>query len=188
MKQWQIIKTILYTLAGIAVLIFHDSIMDFVGYIVGAVIVAYSVDVLIVSVIKKTYIGENLFLFGGLIHLFIGIIIFIVSDDLVKICLVWAVWSIIREGKELSESIHRLASKKPSLINAIESVVIIYMSFSMILEPNSHHAHLHVVLLGIELILEVAFPIANRLIDGFIEKRNARKEDKSQDEEELLSA
>ena len=187
MKQWQIVKTILYSLAGIAVLVFHEQITDFVGFVVGAIIIAYSVDALIVSVIKKNYIGENLFLFGGLIHLFIGVIIFIVSDDIVKICLVWSVWTIILEGKELSESISRLLLKKPSILNTIESIVIIFMAFLLILEPTLHNAHVHVVILGIELILEVLFPIANDIVDGLIEKKKNKKKEKT-DEENLLSA
>ena len=175
MKQWQIVKTVLYSLAGVAVLIFHERILDFVGAIVGSVILTYGLDVLIVSIIKKTYIGGDYFLFGGLVHLLIAVIIFMVSGDLVKICLVWAVWSIIREGKELSESIHRLTLKKPAIVNVIESVTVVYLSFSMILEPTLRHAHIHVVLLGIELILEVAFPFVNGLIDKFFyEKRRLK--------------
>ena len=41
----------------------------------------------------------------------------------------------------------------------------------MVLEPTEHHAHVHIILLGVELILEVMFPIFNNAIDGFLDKR-----------------
>ena len=53
--------------------------------------------------------------------------LFIVSDDIIKICLIWAVWSIIREGREIAESAHHIREKRPGLINLIESIVIIVL-------------------------------------------------------------
>jgi len=172
MKPLQIIKTVLYVLGGIAVLILNNVIMEseFVGILVGIVIALYAADVIILSVAEKTMLGEN-GLFIALSHLLLAVVMFVVSNDIVKVCLVWAVWSILREGKELSECAHRLYHKKPALISAIESVVIIIFSFTMILEPGEHHAHVHVIILGIELILEVFFPIANKFLDDLIEKR-----------------
>ena len=40
----------------------------------------------------------------------------------------------------------------------IESIVVIVFSVLMIAHPTEHHAHTHIYLLGIELLLEVIFP------------------------------
>ena len=61
-------------------------------------------------------------------------------------------------AKEITEDLHRIAHKGPGFISIVESIVIIVLSVSMIMNPTEHHAHVHVILLGIELILEVAFP------------------------------
>lgn len=175
MKIWFILKAILYTVAGALILAFNTAVADNVGLIVGIVILAYGVDLVVISLIKKSYIGGDAIFFGALIHIFIGVILFIVRDDIVKVCLVWAVWSILRESKELSEAIHRLSHRRPAFLNAAESLLIIALSFTMVLEPTVHHAHVHVVILGVELILEIVFPIANKFIDGLIERKKADK-------------
>ena len=181
MKPLQLIKTVLYILAGIAVVIFNNEIMESLGVVVGIVVICFGVDYIIMGITHKKYFGETGLFFPALTYILLGVILFIVTDDIKSVCLVWAVWAILREGKELSESIHRLTEKKPGLINALESVVIIIFSFTMIMEPGEHHAHVHVFLLGGELILEVLFPIANMLFDKYIEKKVASAEGVSQD-------
>ncbi|MBO4572857.1 MAG: hypothetical protein J5762_03745 [Clostridia bacterium] len=173
MRYLQVIKTVLYMLAGVAVLTFNREIMDYVGTVVGAVIFAYGVDRIIISIIKKEVLSEE-GLFSALTHVLLAVVMFVVTDDIVKMCIVWAVWSILREGKELSESVHRLSRGNLGLVNAIESVVIIVFSFMMITEPTEHHAHVHVIILGIELMLEVLFPIVNEVFDKSMEKRRAK--------------
>lgn len=174
MKIWQTIKTVLYTVAGILILVFNEQIMPAVGFVVGTTITVYGVDLLILTLLRKKFFGENALVFDALIYILIGIIIFIVSGDIVKVCLVWAVWSILRESKEMNEAMHRISHGRPSFINLAESVVCIVLCFLMVLEPTLHHAHTHIIILGIELILEVAFPIFNRIIDDSIENRKAK--------------
>lgn len=43
------------------------------------------------------------------------------------------------------------------------------------MEPVEHHAHVHIFLLGIELILEVIFPFVNMYIDHYLLLRDAKK-------------
>ena len=57
----------------------------------------------------------------------------------------------------------------------MESIVVIVLSFVMILEPTEHHANLHAILLGVELITVVLFYFMENFIDG---KRSANSENK----------
>ena len=98
--------------------------------------------------------------FWAYFFLLIGIILFVVSYDIIKVCLVWGVWSILRESKEMAEAITKLSARKTEIINVVESVIIIALSFTMILEPNESHAYLHIILLGIELVIVVLFYFA----------------------------
>ena len=171
MNYYRIIKTILYVVSGIVILILNEIIMNVVGYVVGSVILVYGLDLIVKSIETHNYFGEDSTLTHAIIHMFIGIILFIVAGYIAKICIVWAVWSILREGRELTECFHRVAHRRPAFINITESIIIIVLSFMMVLEPTEHHAHVHIILLGVELILEVMFPIFNNAIDGFLDKR-----------------
>ncbi|MBP5242575.1 MAG: hypothetical protein J6Z36_02670, partial [Clostridia bacterium] len=88
MKYRQIIKTTLYLAAGILVLVFHEKIMDVVGFVVGGVILAYGVDLIGLSLIRKNFFDEDSFLFVAFTYFLLGAVLFIVSDDIVKVCLV----------------------------------------------------------------------------------------------------
>ena len=185
MKVWKIIKFVLYMAAGVTILVFNHPVMSVVGYLVGAVILAYGIEPILVGAFQKKLFKENSALFDGLIYILLAVSLFIVSDDIIKICLIWAVWSMIREGKELAESVHHIREKRPGLTNLIESVVIIAFSFTMVLEPGEHHAHIHVIILGIELMLEVIFPLFDPLYDRIlISLGKAPASDESSEEEE----
>ena len=149
--------------------------MDYVGMVVGSVVFLYGINITIVSALRKRWIGENALIFDGLLLFFIGVILFIVREDIVKVCLVWAVWSIMREGKELTSAIVGIKNKEGvEVLNLIESIVIIVFSFTMIMNPNEEHVHFHVYLLGAELLLEVIFPVIKLLIA----RRNRKKKEK----------
>ncbi len=142
--------------------------MPYVGIAVGAIVCMYAAEELIVIAVQGKFFKDAYHLFDGLSQLLIGIILFLVSGDIVKVCLVWGVWSILRESKEMAEAIDQLSQKKFGIINIVESIVIIALSFVMILEPSERHAHLHVILLGAELVIVVLFYFAEELRDRFL--------------------
>ena len=159
MKKGLLAKTIIFAILGILILIFNHQAMEYLNFVVGGAILLYAILSIGNSIFKKDILHNDHGLIEGLILLiFATLIMFIVKDDLVKICLIWATWSILREAKEITEDLHHLAHKGPGLISIIESIIVIVMSITMIMNPTEHHAHVHVILLGIELILEVTFP------------------------------
>ena len=64
-------------------------------------------------------------------------------------------WSCERECKEIAEKIHQF-KKCPlvTLLNLAESIVVIVFCITLILNPSEHHIHAHVIISGLELILE----------------------------------
>ena len=182
MKGWQFFKAALYLLVAVSIFIFNQSVLPYVGYLVGSVVCLYAVEELIVSAVKKTFFSDKYRLFDGLVQILIGIILFLVSSDIIKVCLVWGVWSILRESKEMADAIEIISENRIVIINVVESVVVIVMSFFMILNPNERHAHLHVILLGIELLTVILFSFLetyfNRKIKNSLEKEDNSDEDK----------
>ena len=179
MKIFRIVKSVVFLAAGILTLVLHDLIMkdegSLVGIIVGSAILLYGLDMTFRGVVERRLFGENYLFFGALSQFLIAAALFAVSGSIESVCVIWAVWSILREGKEMSESLHRVFNKKPGLLNIAESVVIIVFSFMMMMEPSEHHASFHIYLLGIELILEIVFMFVNLLFDRMIEKKRKEK-------------
>ena len=179
MRPWLIVKSILYSATGILILSLTDTMTEYLGITVGSVVLMYCVNIVVFSIINKRYFGENAIFFDGLMLAFMSAILFIVKDDLVKVCLVWGVWSIMREGKEMSEAIHAITKGKLRYVNAIEPVIVMVFSFTMIFEPTYKSAHSHLIVLGTELLLEVLFPILNFYVDKAAEKRKNKKAQKA---------
>lgn len=176
MKLWRMIKFWLYIVAGILVLIFNKFCLENAQYVVGGVMIAYAIEDLIVWGVVKGVVAEKTKFFEAIILLVLAfILIFLVNDEYNKCLIIWGVWSIIREGNEITECMIRLSKKRPALLNLAESIIVIVLSVTMIMEPGEHHAHVHIYLLGIELILEVIFPFANMYIDRYLAVRHAKK-------------
>ncbi|HBF86354.1 MAG TPA: hypothetical protein DDW54_01595 [Clostridiales bacterium] len=175
MKIYKITKAVLYIAAAIAIFILHETVMPYVGYLVGGVIFAYSVEELIIAAVKRELIGKGGELFPVISQILIGVLLILSSEYIERVCVIWGVWSILREAKELTHAITCLTQKRPGLLNAAESVTIIVMSSLMVLTPTEHHAHMHVILLGIELICIVLFTATEDLYDIFTERKRTAK-------------
>ena len=171
MKKWQIIKAALYLVSSILIFIFNYSIMPYVGILVGAVVCTYATEELVVSAVKRTLFQNPYILSDGIAQLLVGAILFIVSHDIIKVCLVWGVWSILRESKEFAVAVKNISQKKLGIVNAVESVVVIVLSFLLVLEPNEEHARLHVFLLAAELAIVVLFYFTELLRDYIVRKK-----------------
>jgi len=175
MTRWHILKTILYVSAGILIFILHDAFMPYVGYLVGGVVIVYALEEFIIATATKTLVYGRGHLIDVITQTAIGVLLILSAEDVIKVCLIWGVWSILRESKELTRALAAVFRKRPGHINAVESVVMIVLSAIMVIEPSAHHAHIHVILLGVELILEVVFEWLNTLYD-FSEKKKAARE------------
>ncbi len=175
MNKGKIIKAVLFVLAGIAILVLHSRIMPYAGYVVGGVVIVYALEDFILSIISKKIVNAESPFFEDVVQVLIGILLIISSKEIEKVCVIWGIWSIIRESKELTEAIVKVAKKRPGTINAIESVVVIVMSVLMIISPSEHHAHVHIILLGIELILEIVFEFTDVIYDKYLAKKSFKK-------------
>jgi len=181
-KIWKIIKSVSYLTAGILIACFSEEMMDYAVALVGTVMTIYAVETIIISIFKKTVLHEDNELFEGLILCLLAIVLlFTDKNNLEKVCVIWAIWSILRETEEIKECLHINVYKKPhaytkavNYVHIAESSVVIVLSLLMLLSPSEKTAHTHIILLGLELILEVAFPLVNsfgELIYKMIRKR-----------------
>ena len=153
---------------GIAILILNEKIMehsDILNYLVGGIIAIYGLEGVILPIATKKIKAEKIEMFGGGVNILIAIImIFLIdknTEELRILCVLWSLWSIMREGEEIFDKGFEGIRNHPitSAINIAESIVVIVFSIELIIAHNEHelehHAHAHVILLGIELIIEV---------------------------------
>ena len=193
MKAFKAIKAfkfVSFVVWGILVFIFKDKIAEhshehfYLAALVASLMFAYSIfDIVDMLEKKKTFAAHTSF-FNCLIQITFGIII--LADPLIRenystICIIWAVWSICREGQELAEDLERFKEHIPAYLNVIESLTVLVLSFMLIANPHPEHAKLHLILLGFELILGVVFPH----VDYFFVKRHAQKELAEKQKEEV---
>lgn len=159
MKKGLLAKTIIFAILGILILVFNELAVGHLNFSVGGAILLYAIYAIGNSIFNKDLLVNDHGLIEGLILLIFAVLImFLLDNEVVPICIVWGTWSILREAKEITEDLHRIAHKGPGFISIIESLVVIALSITMIMNPTKHHAHVHIILLGIELILEVTFP------------------------------
>lgn len=152
-KTLDLIKPLVYIITGIAIIIFSKQIVNYLPYVVGLIMILVNIEAIIVDAIEKDYehFGYKL----GIIVL--GIVIMTAAfDDFEAICIIWATISIINGGRSLIKSI--IDIKKAKVINIIGvllALLSIVLSIFLIIDPLEHVTS-HIVLLGLEIILDGA--------------------------------
>lgn len=174
MKIWEWVRFFVYITLGILVIVLSDLIFQELNYVVGGIMIFFGLESAFGILLHKQFNKHYSMYMNDLLVLLLGVIMLFLkeADDKVTVCVIWGTWSILREGWEISEHIFtKEYSLIISVINVIESIIVITLSIMMIFNPVEHHIYTHIYLLGIELILEVLFPLVN---DG-IEKIKSKK-------------
>ena len=195
-KIYKFTKLVVFVLMGIAILILNKQIMSHEGAIingvVGGIIAIYGFEGVILPIATKKVKQEKIEMLNGGINILIAIIMIFFLEkhpyELRTVCILWSLWSIMREGVEIFDKGFVGIKNHPitSAINIAESIVVIVFSIELICatdETLEHHAHAHVILLGIELIIEVIWVYV-----GEFEARILRRIRRRRHKEELEQA
>lgn len=162
-----LVKKILFIIVGTLLFVFFKYVKENINYVISSIILMYGVLGLLECIAKKEYKSHLSFFVFNILLITIGTIVFFLkgAEYFAYVCIISAVWSIIREEYEIADFILR-----PSLniilriLGLIESVVVIVFSIILIFNPTMHHAEIHYILLGVELILTVLLPMLNKLL------------------------
>ena len=85
-------------------------------------------------------------------------------EEYATVCVIWAVWSILRESIELQEIVEGELHPVLGVVSGLESVAVIVLSVMLMIEPGEHHAMIHSYLLCVELVLSAVIPLLNARI------------------------
>lgn len=168
-KALKITKAVLYITAGILIFFLYETMMPYVAFLVGGVVLAYALEELCFQIARRKFAD----LAGSLIQIILAVLLFLSHNDIEKICVIWGVWSIIREGRELTHELSHVKESKIAVLDILESIVVTVLSVMLVLTPGEHHAKIHLIILGVELILEILFPFLEELV----QRKKAKKQE-----------
>lgn len=188
MKIYGAIRTAIYWVLTALIIVFISTLaeIEVLRYFIGGLMIFYGVEEIIFTVFKskKHYSIHKLYL--NIIEIVIGLtlIVFIETGDIevtyAVVCVSWAIWSILREERELIEATEELKKNKliacriVAIVSILESLTVIALSLTMIIEPGEHHAKIHLYLLAVELFTKVLFPIINYTAEHLEEKKKLK--------------
>lgn len=162
-KVYEIFKSALFLSAGVLIIVFNEIFLENDGrllqYIVGGIMIYFGADE-VLTALKKS--GKMPHILGGSVTFLLGCLVVLCRQSsenrLAVICVSWAVWTIMRESEEIYKKVVlRFDEKLLAILNLAESVAVIILSALMFLDPAEHHAKVHLIILGAEIILEIAW-------------------------------
>ena len=192
MKIYGVIRTVIYCILAALVIAFAPTLaeIEVLRYFIGGLMIFYGVEEIIYTAIKnKKHYSFNS-LYWNIIEIVIGITLIafveageIAAETYAVVCVCWAIWSILRETRELVEATEELKENKlipckiVAVVNLLESLTVIALSLTMLIEPGEHHAKIHLYLLAVELFTKVLFPLINYIAERINAKKSAKVEE-----------
>ena len=169
------IKLGIFAVLAILVFVFRETLLENLKYFIGGLMLLYGVEEIVFEIIfsrKEFYRKDKVYL--GTMELILGIVLLVAPLSFEAVCVIWGIWSIIRESYEIKEVATEMEFLVPRLISAIESVVVIAFSIELIINQNHNGAMTHMYLLLVELVLTPLVP----LLEEILLKRKQKREQK----------
>ena len=173
-KTYYIARLVIFSLIGISIFVFKWQIVGELKYFIGGLMLLYGIEEFIYtfSFEKKNALERDRFYVGG-IEIIFGLIVLIFKVSFESVCVVWATWSIIREAFEIKEIVTELKTFVTRLISGIESVAMIILFVSLIINQSERQAYIHLYVMLPELVLKSLLPLVDMLV---AEKRKTKRE------------
>ena len=162
MKTFRLSRLICFVVCAVLLLVFNELFLHNLRWFIGGLIVLYGslgVLALLLAKVKPIYEGQGFLFFS--VEILLGLITLCFIKEYATVCVIWAVWSIIRESIELEEIVARELHPVPAIVSGLESVAVVVLSVMLLMEPGEHHAMIHSYLLVVDLILTSLIPIIN---------------------------
>ncbi|MCD7728944.1 MAG: DUF308 domain-containing protein [Clostridia bacterium] len=145
----------LYLAAGILCVVLTDTVQYVLPYIVGAAMVAYGFGRFIYAIVNKEYrtVKTNQTA-TSLIVLALGIMILVENDWALEfISIIWGVLGLFEAAYALNHAFSKIAASESCISHIIKALIEGVLAFMLLYEP-SHHISLHIMVFGINLMLD----------------------------------
>lgn len=168
------IKLSVYLALAVCVFVFREFLVEHLKFFIGGLMALYGVEALLFEIVfKDKHFWHSDKIYLGFIEIVFGVVLLVSPiEEFAYVCLIWATWSIVRESFEIKELVTEIKSWTLTIISGIESITVIVLSVSLILEPGEHHAMIHMYLLLFELLLTPLVPLLDEII---LEKKHKKQ-------------
>ena len=175
MRKFYYVKFAVYIILAVLVFVNAHFFVEYLRCTLAALMMLYGLETVIVTpILEKKEAFKNYEFYLGFIEILVAFVLIFAISDIVTLCVVWAMWSLLREASEIREVILRFHEKLPAVIDAIESVVDIVLSVMLIMDPSEHHALIHAYFLGAELIISGSIHVVDYLVLYIREKKQKK--------------
>ena len=180
--KYYLVKLIIYVALAVCVFIFRDKLVEHLKYFIGGLMTLYGVEEILFEIVfrdKHFWHKDKIYL--GIIELVFGVALLCLDlhdnaeETLIRTCLIWATWSIVRESFEIKELVTEIKSWTLTIISGIESIAVIVLSVMLILNPGEEDAMIHMYLLLLELLLTPLIPLLDEIL---LERKHKKLEQK----------
>ena len=162
MKYFRFIKLAIYLTIGVILGIYHVFMIEHLRFALPTIMILYGVEALCFAIYyhrKKCYLEQRFY--WGLVEILLAVVTMTCVKEFSTVCIVWAIWAILREANEIREAVSELSNLIPSIVELATGIINIVFSVLMIITPTPEHATIHLYLLIIELVVASGIPIIN---------------------------
>jgi len=172
MKKFLLIKSILLFVIGVLIIFLTPQFVEHLRFCVSAIMMIYGVLEIVHAILNDKHFYEYYSFYYGAVETFLGLATIIFVKDFVVVCVIWAVWSILRETFEIMAVASGEEKGVLAVLSMIETAVVFTLSVEMLANPGEHSALTHTYLLIVELFLTSG----TILFETFFEKRKEKIE------------
>ena len=172
MKIYNYIKLLIFIAFSVLLFVFKDELIANINYFVGSLVLAFGLENLIVlSIVNKKNAIKSIKFSFSIFEMVLGLTIITAVTEFSHVCVMWAVWSLLRQSIDINEVFRREHKNVVALIILVQSIISIVFSILLIINPTEHHAVNHIYLLIAELMVIGLPPVIDELIFKYKAKR-----------------
>ncbi|MCD8371971.1 MAG: DUF308 domain-containing protein [Clostridia bacterium] len=158
----------IYLAAGVSCVVLTDTVQYVLPYIVGAAMCILGLGRFIIALANKEYrtVKTNQTAMS-LIIVALGVMIIIENDWALEfISIIWGVLGLFETAHALNHAFSKIAASESCITHIIKALLEGVLAFMLLYEP-SHHISLHIMVFGINLIIDAIFmlPVVKRRLN-----------------------
>lgn len=176
MKIYSYIKLAIYAAFAVLIVVLKDTLLENLHYLIASLMIAYGTETALLSFFtKKKKCLEDIKFFLALGEVSLGLVLMTSIREFAYVCILWAVWTMVREMIEIYEFVAHKHFNVFGFIDFAESIVSITFCVLLLIDPSYHHAHTHMFLLIVEVLVMSLSPVLSDIFENLKKKKDDSK-------------
>ena len=173
MKIYNYIKLFIFIVFSVLLFVFKDELVSNLNYFVASLILAFGLEsvIMLSIVLKKGAFKTTKYAFS-FFEIILGLTMMFAIKEFAYTCIIWAVWSILRQSLDIHEVLSRKVTGVVAFIYLVQSIASIVFSIILLINPSEKHALHHIYLLIAELLVISLPPVVSELLTVYRTRKN----------------